>query len=134
MEMAWSMVSTTITLPRRYLATPSYSFLISTKSLASPNTPFSSNASGALKLVLLLILLRGRKVARPYLFFLRYSMVSLAVVSVSVTIFWIFPPNAVSIATSYFLSTLIMSATTPIIPLRPSFNSITFFMLLPYPS
>ena len=87
MAMALSIVSTTITLPKRYFVTPSYSFLMSTRSLASPITPFSSKASGALKLVLLLILLKGRNVARPYLCFFKNSIVSLAVVSVSVTIF-----------------------------------------------
>ena len=134
MEMALSTVSTTITLPSKYFATPSYSFLTSTKSLARPITPFSSKASGALKFVLLLILLKGKNVARPNLCFLRYSIVSLAVVSVSVTIFWIFPPKAVSMATSYFLSTLIISATTPIIPFFVSLSSITFLILFPYPS
>ena len=48
-----------------------------------------------------------------------------AVFSLSVTIFWILPPSAVSMASSYFFSVLIRSATTPRIPGSRLFCSIT---------
>ena len=85
--IALSIVSTTTTFPNKYLVTPSYSFFISTKSHARPKTPLSENTSSLLKPVFLVILLKGKNVARPYLFFFKYSIISLAVVSVSVTIF-----------------------------------------------
>jgi len=97
-------------------------------------TPGSENTSALWKPVLFAMLFSGRNVARPYLFFFRYSIAFFAVVSVSVTIFWILPPSAVSIATSYFFSAVMISATTPVIPFSRSFSSIIRRMLFPYPS
>ena len=133
MTMAWSMVSTTSVLPRSCDSRVRYVLSAVTSVSASPITPSSFSAAGFWKL-LLRILVRGRNVARPYRFFFRYSIMTLAVCSLSVTIFWILPPRAVSTAVSYAFSTLIRSATTPWIPGWRSFCSITRRILLPYPS
>ena len=128
---ALSILSTTRILPRRYFARFSYSNEILTRLLATPITPFSF-MHGSFSIVFLPdIDDKGRNVARPNLFSLRYAIRFFAVFSLSVTIFWIVPPRAVSIAVSYFFSTLIISAITPIIPSFSDFSSIIFLMLLP---
>ena len=134
MAIAWSIWSTTRTLPRRYLVSPVYSFSVVTRSEARPITPASFNASFWLNSPLVLMLFKGRNVARPKRFFFRYSIILFAVCSLSVTIFWILPPRAVSMAISYSLLTWIRSATTPRMPDTRSFCSMTLRILLPYPS
>ena len=128
---ALSILSTTRILPRRYLARFSYSKETLTRLLAIPITPFSLIHGSFSRVFLPDIALRGKNVARPSLFCLRYAISSLAVDSLSVTMFWIVPPKAVSIAVSYFLSTLTISAITPRIPGLLSFNSIILRILLP---
>lgn len=64
-----------------------------------------------------LMLVKGRKVARPKRFFFKNCIILFAVCSLSVTILEILPPRAVSMAISYSLLTWIISATTPMIPL-----------------
>ena len=74
----------------------------------------------------------GRKVALPYLFFFKNSISSFAVSSVSVTIFWMLPPSAVSIAISYVFSDLDqIRYDTDECPAPGSFCSMTRRMLLP---
>ena len=129
--MALSMVSATTTRPNRYLARPSYRETTWTRSLASPRTPFSFRAAGWENVCLPLMLVNGRKVALPYLFFFRYSISCLAVASESVTMFWMLPPRAVSMAVSYFWLVVMISATTPCMPCTRSRTSMTLRMLLP---
>ena len=74
---------------------------------------------------------KGRNVALPSLFSLSQLIVRFAVASLSVTIFWIAPPIAVSTAVSYFGLTFIISATTPIIPASSFLCSIMRFTALP---
>jgi len=94
------MLSTTIIFPINEFTIDLYSSFVFTKSLASPKTPFSVKTSLKFVLSTLPILLIGRNVALPYLFFLRYSINRLAVSSLSMTIFCILLPSAVSIAVS----------------------------------
>ena len=115
-------------------ATFLYLASVRTSVSASPMTPFSFKASDSLNSCGFVILVSGRNVARPKRFFFKKPIMVLAVSSFSVTIFCILPPSAVSIAVSYSLSTLIISATTPIIPLWCSRCSMTFCILFPYPS
>ena len=130
----WSMWSTTIVRPSSWSASPSNLDSTWINVFASPITPGSLSASGFLIPPPPCILVSGRNVALPNLLRLRKSIIRLAVSSLSVTIFWILPPSAVSIAISYSLSTLMISATTPIRPFSRSLFDITFRILLPYPS
>ncbi len=132
--IALSILSTTICLPSRYCIRFLYSVSARTSEEAVPITPFCPIMPSAFIPCPALISASGRNVARPYLFFLRYCIISFAVCALSVTIFCMLPPSAVSIAVSNSFSTLIISATTPIIPLWLSFCSITRFMLCPNPS
>ena len=132
--MALSILSTTICRPSRYLTRVLYCASASTSEEAVPITPFCSIMPSACISFPCLILVSGRNVARPYLFFLRYCIISFAVPALSVTIFCILPPSAISMAVSNFFFTLIISATTPIIPVCFSRCSITRFMLCPKPS
>ena len=79
---------------------PSYSFSTVTSSLATPITPGSFRAAGVPNGFLFFMLVSGRKVALPYLFCFRKAIISFAVVSLSVTMFWMLPPSAVSMAVS----------------------------------
>lgn len=129
-----SIVLTTIVLPSSWSARPSKRRSTCTNVFARPITPLSFKASGLRIPPLPCILVRGRNVARPNLFVFRNAIIRFAVSSLSVTIFWILPPSAVSIAISYSLSTLMISATTPIRPFSLSLLAITFRILFPYPS
>ena len=128
---ALSILSTTRIRPRRYLASPSYSKETRTRLLATPITPFSFIQASFSNVFLACMAFKGKNVARPSLFCFRKPISSFAVDSLSVTIFWIVPPSAVSIAVSYCFSTFTISAITPRIPGLLSFNSMIFFMLLP---
>ena len=127
----WSMWSTTIVRPSSWSASPSNLDSTWINVFASPITPGSLKASALRIPPLPRILVSGRNVARPNLFLFRNSIILFAVFSLSVTIFWILPPSAVSIAISYSCSTLMISATTPISPGSCSFFAITFRILLP---
>ena len=133
-QIPQSIFSTTIVRPRSCLARPRKRSSTCTSVWASPITPVSFSASICRSSAPPCILVRGRNVARPYLFCFKYAIIRFAVSSSSVTIFWILPPSAVSTAISYSFSTLMMSATTPIRPFSRSLQLITRRMLFPYPS
>ena len=128
---ALSILSTATILPSIALATLLYLGSVSTSSSAMPRTPSSSSASLALSSGGLSKDVRGRKVALPALVSLRYLIIFLAVSSLSVTMFWIFPPRATSIAVSYLGLVFMISATTPMMPLVSSLRSMTFLTLPP---
>ena len=128
---ALSTLSTTTILPSRDAATSRYRSSVFTRVSARPSTPGSLKTSFMRNSCLLRMLVSGRKVALPALFCFRKAIISLAVSSVSVTIFCMLPPRAVSMATSYFFSTLIRSATTPIIPELLLLRSMTRLTLPP---
>ena len=131
---ALSILSTTRTLPTRFFNNSLNLLSVVINSLAGPIAPFSFNAPAFGKSPLDLTVVKGKNVALPNLLSLRYFIRFLATFSSSVIIFCIAPPKAISIAVSYLDSTLITSATTPTIPLSLTFRSITFLILLPYPS
>ena len=131
MARALSILSTTSILPRRYRASSVNSLSHSTSWLAKPTAPFSLVSDESTLISLPLIAESGRNVARPNLFCFKKAISPFAVSSLSVTIFWIVPPNAVSMAVSYCFFVLMISATTPTMPLYLSFCSITFLMLFP---
>ena len=128
---ALSTLSATTIRPSREAATSRYLSSSRTRVSAVPITPFSASTSGFLNLCGFLMLVSGRKVALPSLFDFSQDIICLAVSSLSVTIFWIFPPRAVSMAVSYFLSVCMISATTPMMPGFFSRCSMTFLMLPP---
>ena len=80
----------------------------------------------------------GKNDALPILFFLRCSTNFFASFSVSVTMFCNAPPNAISMANPYFLSTSIKLLKTPFTPFDNSAffsqSSRRVFTLLVYPS
>ena len=104
---------------------PVYRSSYSSSSDAIPSTPRSRDTSGIRLFRLPSTLVKGRKVARPARFLFKKEIIRFAVSSSSVTMFWILPPNAVSIAVSYFSGTWIRSATTPTSPGSDAFCSIT---------
>ena len=129
--IAWSIVSANTKRPSRYSINPSNFDSFSTNSDTLPMTPGSERTSSLIRPPEADTVVSGKKVARPKRFFFKNWIISLAVDSSSVTIFWMLPPSAVSTAVSYFLSTWMMSATTPTIPEFRSFCSITRRMLCP---
>src|SRR3989344_4008967 len=88
-----------------------------TRFIAKSCTPFASLSFLTSSLDSLpLILLRGKKVAIPSLFSLRYCISSAANLSLSTTMLFILGPAATSNATEYFELTFPKSATVPYIP------------------
>ena len=96
----WSIVSTTTILPSKNDTNLLYISDVLTRLLASPITPGSFNASFCENSSRTVIASSGKNVARPKRPCFKYSIMCFAVCSVSVTIFWIAPPSAVSIAVS----------------------------------
>ena len=132
--VAESILSATRVRPNIWFIRPAYFASYSTRDAATPMMPSSLSAPPKLPGLCRVIASRGRKVALPSLFSLSQVIVRFAAASLSVTIFWMAPPIAVSTAVSYLGLTLIMSATTPIIPASSFLCSIIRFTALPYPS
>ena len=128
---AESILSATRVRPKIWFIRPAYLASYSTRDAATPIMPSSLRAPPKLPGLCNVIASRGRKVALPSLFSLSQVMVRFAVASLSVTTFWMAPPIAVSTAVSYFGLTLIMSATTPMIPVSSFLCSIIRFTALP---
>ena len=75
------------------------------RSLATPSTPVSRSTPSGTDACFLCMLVSGEKCrAAKSSFFQILDQPLFAVVSLSVTIFWILPPRAVSMAVSYFFS------------------------------
>ena len=128
-------MSTTTKLFNRCLTIPEYFSSAVTREAASPITPFSSKTpDSTLPLDPSPIEVMGRKVARPSFSRFKYSITSFAVFSSSVTTCWMLAPSAVSTAVSYSFEVENRSATTPQMPGKLSFFSITFFTGAEYPS
>src|SRR3989344_852099 len=99
-----------------------------TRLIARSCTPFASLSFLTSSLVSFpLILFRGKKVAIPSLFSLRYCISSAASLSFSTTMLFILGPAATSKATEYFELTFPRSATVPYIPDFLSLSSRIFF-------
>ena len=133
--IAWSIVSTRRKRPNRYSIINLYFSSQSTLEATFPRTPSSSRISSRNGFSFFgVTVVSGKNVARPKRFFFKYWIIRFATCSSSVTIFWIFPPSAVSTAVIYFSFTRIISATTPSTPGSCFFCSITRRILWLYPS
>ena len=106
--------------PSRFSTMPRYCSSNSISSLATPTQPgmVSTCRSCGLSVLPLMVVI-GRKVARPSLFWRRYAIMSLAMYSSVVTTFCSAPPSTASVARSSRLGTRISVATTPRTPAFP---------------
>ena len=112
---ASARVSATTVLPRRFAKIPSYFASKCTRSYATPTKPGSF--TGASFMTPPLTVSTGRKVARPESMRFSISIALRPSFCVSITIFCIAAPRAVSIASAHSLSALTRFATGPYTPL-----------------